>query len=205
MKPSPYLLVFIALLCTKSICFSQEKNSNDSVVVDQKSEIVSEFGGLSSLHIGYYGTTQNCLPFNVYGFKYKRTWFLIAAQNTSSTYLVIKPPRTSEDIVYTGSDFLFTGIAKSFSNNYLELKNRRRTVKDIQLYGFYKFNKPGKKAIKGLLYIEYPDLEAEGVWPFKWLSGKAEEATKSLDSVIPEINTEVTLPPEPTLPPIPVP
>lgn len=175
--------------------FSQ--SAPDSISSNEISSILSEFKDFSELHIGFYGTTQNCLPFMVYGFKYKRTWFLIADQNKNITFLVVNPPRSESKIVAKGSNFLLLGLGKTYTNNYLKLKKRRKIVKDIEIYGFYKFNKPGKKAVKGLLLLEFPELESEPSWPFKWMSGKAAEAIESVESVMPEINTEIAPPPVP--------
>jgi hypothetical protein len=204
-----YFITIISLVLLNNFCsklFSQSEA--DSVKQVNKTEKPVDFKNLSSLHVGYYGTTQNCKAFNIYGFKYKRTWLLIANQDMNLTYLVARPPRSEGKKVVPGSNFLFEGLSKANEHNYTKLKKRRRVIKDIEIYGFYKFHRPGKKAMKGLLLLEYPELEMGPPWPFKWIGDKAAEAAKSAEGVIPEINTEVPPLPEipvetPPLPPIP--
>ncbi len=193
MKPT--VSIFFSILIF-NISSSLAQSTSDSLFSPFKKEILTEFKDFKDVHIGYYGTTQNCLPYNVHGFKYRRTWLLVANQESNLTFLVIKPPRT-EEVMLPGSDFLFLGLGKTYTNNYLKLKKRKRSVKDVELYGFYKFKRFGRKSLRGLLFLEYPKTESEPPWPFKWLKGKAVEAVEPIEVVIPEINTDVVPPPPP--------
>ena len=159
-------------------------------VVGINPDAMSDFKNFSNLHISYYGTTQNCKPFNIYCFKYKRTWFLIANQEMNITFFTLRPPRVESANIVTGSNFLLQGLGKTYANQYTFLKKRRKVVKDLEIYGFYKFNRPGRKSVKGLLYLEYPELEPGPPWPFKWIAGKAEEKIDEAKGIIPEINTD---------------
>jgi hypothetical protein len=170
----------------------------DSNISGVSPEIISAFNNFSTLHIGYYGTTQNCKPFNIYCFKYRHTWFLIANQNMNISFFTLYPPRTESNDIVSGSPYLLQGLGKAYTNNYTKIKKRRRVVKDLEIYGFYKFNRPGRKSIKGLLYLEFPETDPGPPWPFKWIADKAQkkaaEKIKGAKGVIPEINTEAVEP-----------
>ena len=163
-------------------------------------ESLANFNDLADLHISYYGTTQNCKPFNIYSFKYKKSWFFIANQDNILTFFVVNPPRLENQKIVSGSDFLLSGLGRGYKHSYMKLKRRRRVVKDLEIYGFYKFTRTGKKSIKGLLLLEYPDLNQEPPWPFKWLAGKAAEQAEKIEGIIPEITIpELTPPRNPAL------
>ena len=133
---------------------SSQNNSAPATGADRISSYLEEF---KKLDVSYIGSTQNCVGYNVYALKYKRTWFLATNVNKSSAMSVFieRPPR-SEDPFPSASPFLVEGIKGTLVAQYAKKKNRRKKVKDLQLYGFYKFKKPGKRAVKGLLLIEYP-------------------------------------------------
>ena len=46
-----------------------QKDSLSKSVNVQDSTIISYLNNLTNLHIGYYGTTQNCEAYDVYAFK----------------------------------------------------------------------------------------------------------------------------------------
>ena len=121
---------------------------------DRTQAYLEEF---KKLDVSYIGSTQNCVGYNVYAIKYKRTWFLATNVNESPVLSVFveKPPRT-EDVFPIASPFLVEGLKGILVNKYAKKKNRRKKVKDLQLYGFYKLKRPGRQAAKGLLLIEYP-------------------------------------------------
>lgn len=121
---------------------------------DRTQAYLEEF---KKLDVSYIGSTQNCVGYNVYAIKYKRTWFLATNVNESPVLSVFveKPPRT-EDAFPVASPFLVEGLKGILVNQYAKKKNRRKKVKDLQLYGFYKLKRPGRQAAKGLLLIEYP-------------------------------------------------
>lgn len=174
---------------------SQENNQSEELkIIGISPEALTEFNNFSDLHISYYGTTQNCKPFNIYCFKYRKTWFLVANQEMKITFFTLRPPRVESTNIVSGSNFLLHGLGKAYANQYTKLKRRRKVVKDLEIYGFYKFNRPGRKSVKGLLFLEYPELDPGPPWPFKWMAGKAEEkAAEKVDQakgIIPEINTE---------------
>jgi hypothetical protein len=173
----------------------QENNQTEELrIVGISAEAQAAFNNFSDLHISYYGTTQNCKAFNIYCFKYRRTWFLIANQEMKITFFTLRPPRIESTNIVSGSSFLLDGLGKAYANQYTKLKRRRKVVKDLEIYGFYKFNRPGRKSVKGLLFLEYPEIDPGPPWPFKWAAGKAEEkAAEKVDQakgIIPEINTE---------------
>jgi hypothetical protein len=184
---------------------SQENSQDEELdIIGISPEAQAAFNSFSDLHISYYGTTQNCKPFNIYCFKYRRTWFLIANQDMKITFFTLRPPRVESTNIVSGSNFLLHGLGKAYANQYTKLKRRRKVVKDLEIYGFYKFNRPGRKSVKGLLFLEYPEVETGPPWPFKWMAGKAEEkAAEKVDQakgIIPEINTEIPEPVKEAIP-----
>lgn len=180
-------LVVISTIFVKEIKAQDTVNTTTSCL---KTEILTNFNNFDGVHVGYYGTTQNCLAYNVYAFKYRRTWFLIANQSQNLTYLVARPPRTEGQQVVGGSEYLVNGLSKAYANSYWKFKKRRKVVKDIKIYGYYKFFKPGRKAIKGLLLLEYPKLDVGPSWPFKWVVERAQAVQADAESIIPEITED---------------
>ncbi|MBL6445816.1 hypothetical protein JMN32_05830 [Fulvivirga sp. 29W222] len=140
---------------SNSETLAEEKNNNETPVnVDRTQAYLEEF---KKLDVSYIGSTQNCVGYNVYAIKYRRTWFLATNVNESPALSVFveRPPRT-EEVFPAASPFLVEGLKGILVNQYAKKKHRRKKVKDLQLYGFYKLKRPGKQAAKGLLLIEYP-------------------------------------------------
>lgn len=135
----------------------QESKENKSEVPasgDRTQAYLEEF---KKLDVSYIGSTQNCVGYNVYAIKYKRTWFLATNVKDSPVLSVFieKPPR-SEAAFPAASAFVVEGLKGMLVNKYAKKKNRRKKVKDLQLYGFYKLKRPGRQAAKGVLLIEFP-------------------------------------------------
>lgn len=117
-------------------------------------EVISK---LETLTVSFSGNAQNCIPYDVYAFKYKRSWLIVMKESDNLALFVTKPPR-SEEKLYVASDFLLNGLAKIIPNeSYYKKKNRRRVVNDIEIYPFYKMKRRGKQVLKGLLLLELPD------------------------------------------------
>jgi hypothetical protein len=122
------------------------------------------------MHISHYGTTQNCEAYDVYAFKFRRFWFLFVKQGEQLSIMHIKPPIKETQIYYPSKEFA-KGIAQCYALNYTKLVKRKRRVVDMDIYGFYKFNRFGRKVMKGLLLLEYPFYN-KGF--FKWKLDKKE-------------------------------
>lgn len=112
---------------------------------------------LETLTVSFSGNAQNCIPYDVYAFKYKRSWLIVMKESDNLALFMTNPPR-SEEKLYVASDFLLDGLSKIIPNTtYYKRKNRRRVVNDIEIYPFYKLKKRGKQVMKGLLLLELPD------------------------------------------------
>ena len=139
------LLLFIGNMGLKA-------QSTDSTSFEQ--EVISN---LETLTVSFSGNAQNCIPYDVYAFKYKRSWLIAMKESENLALFVTKPPR-SEEKLYVASDYLLDGISKIIPNDtYYKKKNRRRVVNDIEIYPFYKLKRRGKQVMKGLLLLELPD------------------------------------------------
>ncbi len=126
--------------------------STDSTSLKQ--DVISK---LETLTVSFSGNAQNCIPYDVYAFKYKRSWLIVMKESDNLALFVTKPPR-SEEKLYVASDFLLDGLSKIIPNpTYYKRKNRRRVVNDIEIYPFYKLKRRGKQVMKGLLLLELPD------------------------------------------------
>jgi len=160
------------------LLFISTTQAQETPKIDQlrDSIIINHFGNFKSMHIGYYGSTQNCEPYQVYALKYRNNWFLIVNAKGNISYMHINPP-VKEKKIYYPSKYFMEGIALSFSHGYTKLKKRKRNVIDMDIYGYYTFNRYGKKIIKGLLYLEYPYYD-KGI--FKWKLDE-EKAKKMLE------------------------
>jgi len=158
--------------------FSSKTQGQQVTTIDQlrDSVIINHFGNFKNMHIGYYGSTQNCEPYQVYALKYRKNWFLIVSAKGNISYMHVNPPIKEKKIHYP-SKYFIEGIALSFSHGYTKLKKRKRNVIDMDIYGYYKFNRYGKKIMKGLLYLEYPYYD-KGI--FKWKLDE-EKAKKMLE------------------------
>lgn len=158
MKSKTYIIFICIFYIFSNTAFSQEKDSLDS------SEIIDNF---KSLDISYLGTTQNCTPYNVYAIRYKKSWILAVTEEETFAIFITSPPR-SEEKIFTSSHFFNSGVSKIISiPGYLKKKQKRKTVNDIDLYGYYKPNRKGKKALEGLFLIEIPDIKEEPTF-FLW-------------------------------------
>lgn len=143
-------LLVAVLHFTSLSAYSQE----DSLA--SKQQIISN---LKTLTVSFSGNAQNCIPYDVYAFKYKKSWFIVMLEGENLAMFVTNPPR-SEEKLYVSSDYLLDGISRIIPNkNYYAQKNRRKVVNDIEIYPFYKLKKRGKQVMKGLLLLELPDTE----------------------------------------------
>jgi hypothetical protein len=192
----------IAILCI-AISFNTlaQKDSLSKSVNVQDSPIVSYLNNLTNLHIGYYGTTQNCEAYDVYAFKYHKNWFLIVSSKGNLSFMHINPPVEGKKISYP-SKYFIEGIARSYSLGYTKLKTKKRNVVDMDIYGYYKFNKHGRKVMRGILLLEYPFFKEGFLWwkvdeeeAMKIIEEKAAEEVKplQLETIKPEINQNIPI------------
>jgi hypothetical protein len=169
---------------------AQDAPKDSSKVIMDTASISKYFGDFSLLHIGYYGTAQNCIPYNIYAFKYKRKWFLYIVENKMVSLMLINPPIPDKKISYPSS-YLAVGIAHCFPLNYTKFKKRKRSVVDINIYGFYKFNKYGKEVVRGLLLLDYPKIKKTFIVKKilqKSAKKKQEELQKKAGGIIEQVN-----------------
>lgn len=141
--------LFLIICFSSAILMAQSADSTSF-----KQEIINK---LETLTVSFSGNAQNCVPYDVYAFKYKRSWLIVMKENDNLALFLTKPPRTDEKL-YVASDFLLDGLSKIIPNgSYYKKKNRRRVVNDIEIYPFYKLKRRGKQVMKGLLLLELPD------------------------------------------------
>ncbi len=148
MKTKTFPLIILLTLCFSAL-HGQEADSTtfNAPIIDK----------LESLTVSFSGNAQNCIPYDVYAFKYKRSWLIVMKESDNLALFVTNPPRTDEKL-YVASDFLLDGLSRIIPNTtYYKRKNRRRVVNDIEIYPFYKLTKRGKQVMKGLLLLELPD------------------------------------------------
>jgi len=191
-----------AIICI-SISFSAFAQEDSTLTNDnaQESAIISYLNNLTNLHIGYYGSTQNCEAYDVYAFKYHKNWFLIVSAKGNLSFMHINPPVEGKKISYP-SKYFIEGIAKSYALGYTKLKTKKRNVVDMDIYGYYKFKKHGRKVMKGILLLEYPFFKEGFLWwkvneeeAMKIVEEKAAEEIKplQLETIKPEINENIPI------------
>lgn len=163
-----HILILIFFNLISFVSFSQEP---DSSINSQK--IIEN---LKTLTVSFSGNAQNCIPYDVYAFKHKRSWFIVMLEGQNLALFITNPPRTEEKL-YVASDYLLDGLSRIVPNtNYYAQKNRRKVVNDIEIYPFYKLSKRGKQVMKGLLLLELPDTKkSEPFFLFKPFIKKKEE------------------------------
>ena len=194
--------VTITLFALFIIVVSSSLLAQTSVSVNTNDTIIKHyFNNFNDMHIGYYGTTQNCEAYNVYAFKYRWNWFLIINSGGNLSLMHINPPIKEKKINYLSKHFA-EGISRSYAIEYTKLKKRKRDVVDMNIYGYYKFNRYGRKVIKGLVFLEYP-FYTKGLIKWKIDEEKAKKkaekkAAKELkpmeiESIKPEINENVPI------------
>jgi len=147
-----YLFTLIIFVFINNI-YSQEET--DSIPETPTDQIATFFNHFQDLHVSYYGNTQNCVSYNVYAYKYRKFWFLIIKRDEQISIMIANPPLKNKEID-TPDQYLLEGIARSEFHKYTKLKKRKKSVLDMQLYGYYKFNRFGRKVAKGLLLLQYP-------------------------------------------------
>jgi hypothetical protein len=155
MKNKLKLLSALALYLSIAFNLSAQEDSVKVELSNRKESIRNLMGNFKNLHIGHYGTTQNCVAYDVYALKYRWYWFLFIKQDEEISMMIVRPPLKDKNIDYP-TLFFAEGVAKSYFYNYTKFKKRRRKVIDMHIYGFYKLNRFGKRAIRNLLLLEYP-------------------------------------------------
>jgi len=153
MKSIIKVLFSIFLATTFSL---NAKCQDDTATFLQNDTITLAYlNNFQDVHVGYYGSTQHCEPYEVYAFKYRFHWFLFVKKKQEVSIMLINPPIKKKEIAYP-TRYLAEGLAHSYAHNFVKLKKRKRDVLDIEIYGFYKFKRKGRKAMRGLMQLEYP-------------------------------------------------
>ena len=185
------LLLLCLLVSLFAMSYAQNDTSKTNIIIMDTASISKYFGDFSLLHIGYYGTAQNCIPYNIYAFKYKKKWFLYVVENKTISLMLINPPLPDKKIDYPSS-YLAVGLAHCFPLNYTKFVKRKRSVMDINIYGFYKFNKYGKKVMKGLLLLDYPEIIKPGIVKktVEKFSKKKKDELKKKGGVMEQLNKQ---------------
>jgi len=148
---SRFFLLFVLFF---GLSLHGQSQQTDSLVSQQ--QIVAT---LRTMEASFSGNAENCIPYDVYAFKYKRTWLLALVEAENLDLFIIKPPRKAVS-PYPASHFMAVGLHMIALNPpYFRQRNRRKKINDIITYPFYKIKWTGKKAMKGLLYLEIPDLK----------------------------------------------
>jgi len=196
-----FFLAFILLSISATL---QAQKDSSSVNLNEEDQVLEKyFNNFKDMHIGYYGTTQKCEPYDVYAFKFRWYWFLFVKKGDELSLMHVKPPIKGEKIHYPSKSFA-EGIARCYAMNYTKLVKRKRNVFDMKIYGFYKFNRFGRQVIKGELLLEYPFYN-KGFFSWKIDKEKAKkkaekkaakEAAKKvkpekIESIKPEINNDL--------------
>ena len=166
-----YILVLLIIYTSAIDEIHGQEDTTKTRQTNQEIGVVKKyFNNFKDTHISHYGTTQQCEAYDVYAFKFRRFWFLFIKQGDKLSLMHIKPPIKNTQIHYP-SKALAKGIAQCYSLQYTKLVKRKQKVLDMDIYGFYKFNRFGKKVIKGMLLLEYPFYN-KGF--FKWQLDKKE-------------------------------
>ncbi len=203
MKKTPLLWLFSIFFLLCNTLYGQQ----DSAIaeMDRDEAIRHYLNNFNELHIGHYGTTQNCVAYDVYAFKYRWHWFLFIKTGDKLSFMAVRPPLKGKKIDYP-SKFLIEGIAMSHFHKYTKFVKRKRNVVDMNIYGYYKFNRFGRRIIRNLMLLEYPYYN-KGFWRWQLNEEKtqkkaekeaAKEAAKSLkikelESIKPNINETVPI------------
>ncbi len=181
-----WLSVIFILLC--NTLYSQQ----DSVIaeMDREEAIGHYLNNFKDLHIGHYGTTQNCVAYNVYAFKYRWHWFLFIKTGDKISFMAVRPPLKGKKIDYP-SKYLIEGVALTHFHKYTKFVKRKRNVVDMNIYGFYKFNRFGRRIIRNLMLLEYPYYN-KGFYKWQLNEEKAQEKAekKAAKEAAKEIQTE---------------
>ncbi len=195
-----FTLTVIICIAISFSALAQKDSTSTSVNV-QDSAIISYLNNLTNLHIGYYGTTQNCEAYDVYAFKFRKNWFLIVSAKGNLSFMHINPPVEGMKISYP-SKYFIEGIARSYALGYTKLLTKKRNVVDMDIYGYYKFKKHGRKVMKGILLLEYPFFKEGFLWwkideekAMEIVEEKAAEEVKplQLETIKPEINENIPI------------
>ncbi len=167
---------------------STAKSQEDQSVIFDKNDttILQYLKNFDKMHVGYYGSTQNCEPYEVYALKYKYHWFLFVKKDDNVSLMQIKPPVKNKEIDYP-SRFFAEGLARCYALNYTRFVKKKRDVFDMDIYGYYKFTRNGRKVMKGLLLLEYPYYK-QGLFSWKLDEEEAkkmveEELAKQTESI----------------------
>lgn len=172
------LLIFIIFISFTKCIKAQEENTS-TIFYEKDTIILKHLENFKDMHVGYYGTTQRCEPYNVYAFKYRYHWFLFIKKDNKLSFMQIKPPIKDKEIYYPSRHFV-EGLSRCYSLGYTKFVKRKRNVLDMDVYGYYKFNRYGRRVMRGLLLLEYP-FYTKGFFSRKL---KAEEVKKEAKEAV---------------------
>ncbi len=170
----PLIIFFIITSITENI-LSQE-DTPGTLSYESDSVILKNLKNFKNMHVGYYGTTQRCEPYDVYAFKYRYHWFLFVKKDNNLSFMQIKPPIKDKEIEYPSRHFA-EGLSRCFSLGYTKFVKRKRKVFDMDIYGYYKFNRYGRRVMRGLLLLEYPFYN-KGIFSSKLAADELKEEAK---------------------------
>jgi hypothetical protein len=99
MKNQLYALV-VTILSIIPFCTAAQNDSANYCLDDRNQSIKQLLGDLKNYHIGHYGTTQNCVAYDVYALKYQWYWLLFIKQEDNISLMMVRPPLKGKNIDY---------------------------------------------------------------------------------------------------------
>ncbi|WP_109832616.1 hypothetical protein [Reichenbachiella versicolor] len=164
-----------------------------SVVAQRKEAESKTVESLKLIHPSFSGNAENCIPYDVYAFKYKKSWIIALNESENVDAFILNAPRAQES-TYIASFHFTEGLGKIVPNTYYyKQKNKRKVVNDLELYPYYKMKWSGKKAMNGLLYIEIADTtERPKFFLWKVFSKKQEDLKSEAGSLKPNFEQAIS-------------
>lgn len=185
MKRFTKTLVIIIIITSFTKCIKAQEEDAGSLFYEKDTTILNYLENFNDMHVGYYGTTQSCEPYDVYAFKYRYHWFLFVKKDNKLSFMQIKPPIKNKEIDYPSRHFV-EGLSRCYSLGYTRFVKRKRKVLDMDIYGYYKFNRYGRRVIRGLLLLEYPFYN-KGIFSSKLEAEEIKvEAKEATEKELPE-------------------
>ncbi|WP_299458830.1 hypothetical protein [uncultured Microscilla sp.] len=116
---------------------------------------------LEEMAVSYRGTSLQQIAYKLFAIKYKKDWVLVVLDEKQNFYTFKKSPDGNELI--RNSKLFDDNICKLISSNTLDIKIKPKTIAQLDLACYYKFNRAGRRFYNSLIALDDPSA-GKGFW-----------------------------------------
>lgn len=116
---------------------------------------------LEEMAVSYRGVSMDSIAYKLFAIKYRKDWILVVLDNKQNFYTFKKSPDGQELI--RNPKLFDDNICKLISANSLDIKIRPKTIAQLDLACYYKFNRAGRRFYNALIALDDPNA-GKGFW-----------------------------------------